>query len=123
MLKNLPANAGDIRYVDLIPRSGRSPGGGHGNLLQYFRLENLMGRGTWWAMIHRVSKSQTQLKQLRTHTLSCLILCIYISGSHATEHAIRVLNSNCPVFIRFLKVLEGLGFGALLLHTSGSLVF
>ena len=47
LVKNLPANTGDIREVDLIPGLGRSPGGGHGNPLQYSCLENLMDRGTW----------------------------------------------------------------------------
>ena len=61
VIKNLPANAGDIREAGLIPESGRSPGGGHGNPLQYSCLENLMDRGTWWATVHRVTQSQTQL--------------------------------------------------------------
>ena len=47
-----------------IPESGRSSGGGHGNPLQYSCLENPMDRGAWWASVHRVAKSQTQLKQL-----------------------------------------------------------
>ena len=62
VIKNLPANAGDIRDAGLIPESGRSPGGGHGNPLQYSCLENLMDRGTWWATVHRVTRSWTQLK-------------------------------------------------------------
>ena len=61
---NPPANAGDIRGVGVIPGSGRFPGGGHGNPLQYSCLENPMGRGAWWATVHRISKSQTPLKQL-----------------------------------------------------------
>ena len=44
MLKNLPANAGDVRDSGLIPRSGRFPGGGHSNPLQYSCLENPMNR-------------------------------------------------------------------------------
>ena len=64
MVKNLPANAGDMRDTGSIPGSGRSPGGGHGNPLQYFSLENPMDRGAWQAMIHRVTKSQTQLNRL-----------------------------------------------------------
>ena len=71
--KNPPANAGDIRDADSIPGSGKSPGGGHGNPLQYSCLENPMDRGTWQATVHRVEKSQTRLKQLGTHT------CTYIS--------------------------------------------
>ena len=56
MVKNLPANPGDIRDVGLIPESGRSPGGGHGNPLQYSCLENLMDRGAWKAIVHRVAQ-------------------------------------------------------------------
>ena len=51
VVKNLPANAEDIRDVGLIPGSGRSPGGGHGNPLQYSYLENPMDRGTWKAIV------------------------------------------------------------------------
>ena len=58
-VKNPPNNAGDVRDVGSIPASGRSPGGGHGNPLQYYRLENPMDRGAWWAMVHRITKSQT----------------------------------------------------------------
>ena len=47
VVKNLPANAGDIRDMTLIPGSGRSPGGKHGKPLQYVCLENPMGRGAW----------------------------------------------------------------------------
>ena len=68
VVKNLPATAGDIRNVDSIPGSGRSPGEGHENPLQYSCLENAMNRGAWKATVHRVTKSQTQLKQLSTHT-------------------------------------------------------
>ena len=50
LVKNPPANIGDIRNVDLIPGLGRSPGGGHGNSLQYSCLQNPMDRGAWWAM-------------------------------------------------------------------------
>jgi len=57
VVKNPPANAGDIRNADLILRSGRSPEGGHGNSLQYSCLENLIDRGAWQATVHRVSKS------------------------------------------------------------------
>ena len=59
MVKNLPANAGDIRDVDLTPGSGRSLGGGHGNPLQYSCLENPLHRGAWWAIVLGVTKSQT----------------------------------------------------------------
>ena len=57
MVKSPPANAGDIRDVGWIAGPRRSPGGGHGNPLQYFCLENPMDRG-----VHGVAKSQTQLR-------------------------------------------------------------
>ena len=52
--------------MDLIPGSGRSPGGGHGNLLQYSCLGNPMDRGAWWATAHGVGKSQTWLSDSKT---------------------------------------------------------
>ena len=61
--KESARNAGDL---GLIPGLGRSPGGGHGNPLQYFCLENPMDRGAWWAKIHRVEKSWARQKQLST---------------------------------------------------------
>ena len=62
MVKNLPANAGGIRDAGLIPRSGRSPGGGHVNPLQYSCLGNPMDKGAWWVAVHRVTQSQTLLE-------------------------------------------------------------
>ena len=59
MVKNIPTNAGDIRDVGSIPRSGRSSGGGHSNSLQYSRPENPMDRGDWWAIVHKVTESDT----------------------------------------------------------------
>ena len=57
MVKNLPANAGDIRDSGSIPGSGRSPGEEHGNPLQYSCLENPMDRGAWWATVSGVTES------------------------------------------------------------------
>ena len=62
-----PASAEDESDPGLIPGSGRSPGEGNGNPLQYSCLGNPMDRGAWWAMVHRVTKSQTRLKQLSTY--------------------------------------------------------
>ena len=59
-------NAGATGDVGSISGSGRSPGGGHGNPLQYSCLENLMDRGNWWATVLRVTKSWTRLKLLST---------------------------------------------------------
>ena len=61
VVKNLPANAGDLRDTGLIPALGRSSGGGYGNPLQYSYLENLMDRGAWRATVYRVAKSQTEV--------------------------------------------------------------
>ena len=59
MVKNPPSNAGDIRKAGWILGSGRSAGGGHGNLLQYSYLENPMDRVAWWATVHGLTKCQT----------------------------------------------------------------
>ena len=59
MVKNPPSNAGEAGNVGLIPGLGRSPGGGHGNPLQYSCLENPMDREAWWAIVHGVANSQT----------------------------------------------------------------
>ena len=65
-----PANAGDIRDADLIPGSGRSPGGGHGNPLQYSCLENLTERGASWTTVDWVSQSWIHLKGRSTQALT-----------------------------------------------------
>ena len=59
VVKNLPVNAGNIRDMGSIPDSGRSPGEGHGNPLQYSCLENPTDRGAWWATARWVAKSRT----------------------------------------------------------------
>ena len=61
MAKNTPANAGDVRDSGLIPGSGRSPGEGFGNTLQYYFLKNPMDRVEphGWVIVHGVIKSQT----------------------------------------------------------------
>ena len=62
VVKNPPGNAGDIGDMGSISGLGRSPGGGHGNPLQYSCLENPMDRGTWWATVHKVAKNWTRLR-------------------------------------------------------------
>ena len=59
LVKNLPGNTGGTGDVDLIPRLGRSPGGGNGNPLQYSCLDNARDRGIWLATVHGVAKSWT----------------------------------------------------------------
>ena len=68
VVKNPLANAGDAKDTGLIPGSGRSPGVGHGNALQYSLLGNWMDRGAWRATVHGVSKNRTQLSRQNTHT-------------------------------------------------------
>ena len=75
MVKNFPANAGDTRDGGLIAGSGRSPGGGHGNPLQYSCLENPMDRGACRTTVHGVAKSQTHGNYLAC-THACI--CVYI---------------------------------------------
>ena len=76
LVKILLAKAGEAYS---IPGSGRSPGGGHGNPLQYSCLENLMDRGAWRTTVHRVSKSWTRLKRLSTQTTQIFFPFIFIS--------------------------------------------
>ena len=80
MIKNSLADAEDLRDMDSIPGSGRSPGGEHGSLPRYSCLENPMGRGAWRAAVHRVAKSRTQLKRLSTYShIQCLTpVCLVV---------------------------------------------
>ena len=75
VVKNPPANAGNIREIGSIPGSGRSPRGGPGNPLQYSCLENPRDRGTWQATVPRVTQSQTRLKCLSAHAVSVGRIC------------------------------------------------
>ena len=70
-------NAGAAGDMGSTPGSGRSPGRGHGNPLQYCCLENPMDRGAWQATVHRVAKSQAWLKQLSTNACYLLLLILY----------------------------------------------
>ena len=67
VVKNPPANSGDLRDMGSIPESGRSPGGGNGNPLHYSCLGNPMDRGAWWATVYGIAKSWTRLKRLSVH--------------------------------------------------------
>ena len=67
MVKNSPANAGDIRDKGSIPGYGGHPGEGYSNTLQYSCLENPLDRGAWWATVHRVAERWTWLKSLSAH--------------------------------------------------------
>ena len=77
MIKNPSANAGDVRDQGLTPGSGRSPGVGNGNPLQYSCLGNLTDRGAWRATVQGVVKSQTQLTHTNTHTSRSLFSLLF----------------------------------------------
>ena len=93
VVKNPPANAGDIRDVGSIPGLGRSPGGGHGNPLPYSCLKNAMDRGPWQAMVHGLTKSWTILEQLITHAL-LIGRCYYYYYFHS--EAVMGTSPLCP---------------------------
>ena len=71
MVKNPPANAGDISDTSSVSGSGKSSAGRHGNPLQYSCLQNPTDREAWQATVHRITTNRILLKQLstRTHTL------------------------------------------------------
>ena len=74
VVKNPPANVGDVTEGCWIPGSGRAPGRGHGNTLTYSCLENPMGRGAWWATVRGIAESDgTARTPVRTHTHTRLI--------------------------------------------------
>ena len=75
-VKNLPVTQEMQADSGSIPWSGRSPGGGHGNPLQYSCLENPMDRGAWWATVLRVSKSQTQVTEHARIPLLVMLLMV-----------------------------------------------
>ena len=83
VVRNPPANAGDIRDSGSIPGSGSSPGGLQSNLLQCSCLENPMDRGAWQATVHGVAKGQTRLKRLSMHARD-FHPCVASMSSQAT---------------------------------------
>ena len=79
MVKTLPANAGGTRDLSSIPGSGRSPGGGNGNPLQYSCLENSMDRGAWCPTVRGVAKESDTTEHTHTHHknyLPCLAVIV-----------------------------------------------
>ena len=78
-VKNPSANAGDTGDVGSVPGSGRSPGGGNGNPLLYSCLKNLTDREVWRTRVHRVAKSQTELKQF---SMQAFIITIFTCLEH-----------------------------------------
>ena len=77
VVRNLPVSSGNTRDMCLIPWSGRSPGGGNGNLLQYSCLEKFTDRGSWWTTVCEITKTWTTIEKACTHSIllsemSCL---------------------------------------------------
>ena len=78
MVKNASANAGDKRHTGSIPGLGVSPGGVHGNPLQYSCLESPMDGGAWQVTVHRVAQSQARLKQLSAYVFHNMMFSRFI---------------------------------------------
>ena len=87
VVRNLPAKAGDARDVGSIPGSGRSPGKGNGNPLQYFCLENLVDRGAWQATVHGVTRVG--------HDLVTKPLPLFLPGKSHGQRSPAVYSSWC----------------------------
>ena len=88
-----------LRDMGSTPGSGRSPGEGHGNPLQCSCLENPMDRGTWWATIHRVAKSQTQLKRLSTQRIHKDRKSLEGNRKHSRKET-----PHCGLFVTLIRV-------------------
>ena len=117
MVKYPLASAGDTRDAGSVPGLGRSPGGGHGNPLQ-----NLTDRGAWWATVHRVTTSWTQLKEFNMHSSESrdhptvpqgiedfgVTFCVLVLGAILSRKATRRQGGNlqgCSWYLYFLPVL------------------
>ena len=92
MVKNPPAKARDVRDAGSITGLGRSLGRQHGNPLQCSCLENPTDREAWQATVHRVTQSQTRLKQLSTAQQSGIIACISVLEPASMAHPNSMLN-------------------------------
>jgi len=86
--KESTCNAGATGDAVLIPRSGRSPGRGHSNLLQYSCLKNPTDRGAWRATVHGVTKSRTRLKRLSMHSHTDYVALVL---GHLLQHKAKLL--------------------------------
>ena len=106
MVKNLPA----MQETLVLPLFGRSPGGEHGNLLQYSCLENPEDRRGWWATVNRIAKSWTRLKWLSTHHLHGIF-------SHSSDGKESAYNAGDPGLIPGLGRSPGEANGYLLQYS------
>ena len=96
--KESTCNAGGTGHVGSIPALGRFPGGGNGNLLQCFCLENPMDRRAWKVTVQRTAKIQTLLKQMSSHTCFSM-LCLFLLYSKVNQQCVYIY----PLFIGFLS--------------------
>ena len=85
VVNNPPANIGNVRDMGLILGLGRSPEERHGNPFQYSCLENLMDRGAWRTTVHRVTKSQTQLKWQHACIRDTYTMILWLRKVHGCE--------------------------------------
>ena len=85
MVKNPPANAGDVRNVGSIPGLEKFPGGGHGNPLQYSCLENPVDRGAWLGVVHGVTKSRIRFIDGTTTNEECPYLIGFVNKNKGTK--------------------------------------
>ena len=93
LVKNPPANVRDITNIGSTPGSERSLGGGHGNPFQYSFLENPMNRRAWRATVHRIAKSQTQLKWLSMNSHTTPFFHLSVDGHLCCFHVMTIVNS------------------------------
>ena len=99
--KESTCDAEDTGDPGLIPGSGRSPGGGHGNPLQFSSMENPLDRRSWKATVHRVSRSQTQLKQQSTRINHQRFIhnCIALNFTHQLSACYCVITNTILTII------------------------
>ena len=103
VVKNPPANAGDVRDAGSSPGSGRSPGEGNGNPLQYSCLVNPMDRGAWQGVVHTVAKSQTRPKQHRMHAYILRYVQNLCTASLPWIHTESLLKSQNKYFMSYQR--------------------
>ena len=93
MVKKSHANGADTRNTGLIPRSGRSPGEGNINSLQYFCLGNSTARGAWWTIVRGVTKSLTRLSKHACYSFSLMFgLHVSMRGEKEWKGKINLRN-------------------------------
>ena len=107
VVKNLSVSAGDVRDGGSIPGLERYPGGEHGNPFQYSCLENPRDRGTWQAIVHRFTKSWTQLKQLSTQHIVVvqLLSCVwYFATPWTAAHQTLLFSTISWSLLKFMSI-------------------